>query len=63
MGDIPHVRCFHIVLSKYFLREIMSRQKPSGNVQTVLGTIDAGDMGITLAHEHLLCDSSFRFSE
>ena len=41
----------------------MSRQKPSGKVQTVLGTIDAGEMGITLAHEHLLCDSSFRFTE
>ena len=41
----------------------MSRQKPSGKVQTVLGTIDAGEMGITLAHEHLLCDSSFRFRE
>jgi phosphotriesterase-related protein len=41
----------------------MSRQKPSGNAQTVQGTIDAGEMGITLAHEHLLCDSSFRFTE
>jgi len=63
MRDIPHVRCFHIVSSNPFLREIMSRQKPSGKVQTVLGTIDAGDIGITLAHEHLLCDSSFRFNE
>jgi phosphotriesterase-related protein len=41
----------------------MSRHKQSGNVQTVLGTIDAENMGITLAHEHLLCDSSFRFTE
>jgi phosphotriesterase-related protein len=41
----------------------MSRQKPSGNVQTVLGKINVGEMGITLVHEHLLCDSSFRFAE
>ena len=41
----------------------MSRQKPSGNVQTVLGTIDAGELGITLTHEHLLCDASFMFVE
>jgi phosphotriesterase-related protein len=41
----------------------MSRQNPSGKVQTVLGTLDAGEMGITLTHEHLLCDSSFRFTE
>ena len=41
----------------------MSRQKLSGKAQTVLGTIDAGDMGITLAHEHLLCDASSLFVE
>jgi phosphotriesterase-related protein len=41
----------------------MSRQQPSGKAQTVLGTIDARDMGITLAHEHLLCDASFLFDE
>ena len=29
----------------------------------MLGTIDAGDMGITLTHEHLLCDTSYRFVE
>ena len=41
----------------------MSRHKQSERVQTVLGTIDAGDMGVTLAHEHLLCDASFMFIE
>ena len=41
----------------------MSRHKQSERVQTVLGTIDAGDMGVTLAHEHLLCDASFMFVE
>jgi phosphotriesterase-related protein len=41
----------------------MSRKKQSGKVQTVLGTINAGDLGITLAHEHLLCDASFLFIE
>ena len=41
----------------------MSGQRPSGNVQTVLGTLDARDMGITLTHEHLLCDASFMFVE
>ena len=41
----------------------MSRQKHSGKVQTVLGTIDAGNLGITLTHEHLLCNASFMFVE
>jgi phosphotriesterase-related protein len=41
----------------------MSRQKLSGKVQTVLGTMDAKDIGITLTHEHLLCDASFMFTE
>ena len=34
-----------------------------GKVQTVLGIIDADDLGITLPHEHLLCDWSFQFIE
>ena len=41
----------------------MSRQKPSGKAQTVLGTIEAGNLGITLTHEHLLCDASFLLIE
>lgn len=42
---------------------MMSRQKLSGKAQTVLGAIDAGDIGITLTHEHLLSDASFMFVE
>jgi phosphotriesterase-related protein len=34
-----------------------------GQVQTVLGPIAADALGITLPHEHLLIDSSFKFSE
>jgi phosphotriesterase-related protein len=34
-----------------------------GKVQTVLGPIDAKDLGITLPHEHLLVDCSFGFLE
>ena len=30
----------------------------AGQVQTVLGTIDPGDLGVTLCHEHLLVDVS-----
>ena len=41
----------------------MSRQKSSRGDQTVLGAIDTGDMGVTLTHEHLLCDASFMFVE
>lgn len=35
--------------------------KLSGKVQTVLGPIDASDLGITLGHEHLLIDRSDYF--
>ena len=41
----------------------MLRNELSGKVQTVLGAIDANDLGITLPHEHLLCDASFTFIE
>ena len=41
----------------------MPRNELSGKVQTVLGAIDANDLGITLPHEHLLCDASFTFIE
>lgn len=34
-----------------------------GKVQTVLGVIDAEDLGITLPHEHLLIDMSVNFVE
>lgn len=35
----------------------------SGKVQTVLGSIDAGDLGVTLTHEHLLVDLARVFHE
>lgn len=35
----------------------------AGKVQTVLEDIAPGDMGETLSHEHIICDSSFRFRE
>ena len=34
-----------------------------GLIQTVTGDIDPDDLGVTLSHEHILCDSSFRFKE
>ena len=34
-----------------------------GKVQTVLGIIDPGELGATLAHEHVLWDASFLFEE
>src|SRR4051794_34944902 len=33
----------------------------SGTVETVLGPVAPGDLGITLPHEHLLCDLGPRF--
>lgn len=41
----------------------MDRNHLIGKVQTVLGVIEADALGITLPHEHLLIDSSFKFSE
>ena len=35
----------------------------SGNALTVLGAIDAGAMGVTLPHEHLLIDFAVMFRE
>jgi phosphotriesterase-related protein len=35
----------------------------AGKAQTVLGTIDAGSMGVTLPHEHLLIDFGVMFKE
>src|SRR5918994_4550883 len=36
---------------------------PAGQVQTVLGSIGAEQMGVTLPHEHLLIDFKVMFSE
>jgi len=41
----------------------VSLQELLGKVQTVLGPLDADDLGITLAHEHLINDVSYRFRE
>ena len=41
----------------------MSGRGLSGRVQTVLGPIDADELGVTLSHEHLLWDASFLFKE
>jgi phosphotriesterase-related protein len=41
----------------------MTRSPIAGRVQTVLGPIDAADMGITLPHEHLLIDFTLMFKE
>ena len=40
-----------------------TRSPIAGRAQTVLGPIDAGDMGITLPHEHLLIDFTLMFKE
>jgi phosphotriesterase-related protein len=41
----------------------MSKTELTGKIQTVNGIIDPDELGITLPHEHLLCDSSFFFEE
>jgi len=35
----------------------------TGKVQTVLGAIDAGELGVTLHHEHFLVSTAIRFRE
>jgi phosphotriesterase-related protein len=41
----------------------MTQEELVGKVQTVLGLIDAESLGITMAHEHVLCDVSAYFVE
>ena len=41
----------------------MGTSKLAGKVQTVLGTINPGDMGVTLPHEHLLMAGEVYFQE
>jgi phosphotriesterase-related protein len=41
----------------------MKHPDPAGKVQTVLGLVDPESLGITLPHEHLLCDLSSYFIE
>jgi phosphotriesterase-related protein len=41
----------------------MSKSELTGKIQTVLGVIDPNNLGITLPHEHILCDASCWFNE
>ena len=41
----------------------MSIPELVGKAQTVLGPIDGNDMGMTLAHEHVLMDGSALYAE
>ena len=41
----------------------MKRQERKGKIQTVLGLIEPSELGITLPHEHLMCDGSGWFVE
>ena len=41
----------------------MSTEERIGKVQTVLGLVDADQLGVTLPHEHLLTDLSMLFVE
>ena len=41
----------------------MNRSELKGKVQTVLGLIFPGELGITLPHEHLICDGTTWYSE
>ncbi len=40
-----------------------SKQEMAGKVNTVLGVVDADDIGITLTHEHILLDFTCEFIE
>jgi phosphotriesterase-related protein len=41
----------------------MAKDARSGKAQTVLGMVDAEELGITLAHDHALIDSTFMYVE
>ena len=41
----------------------MTRQESRGKAQTVLGAVAAEDLGITLAHDHVLIDGTFMYVE
>jgi phosphotriesterase-related protein len=41
----------------------MNQRELVGKVQTVLGLVDPGSLGITLAHEHIMADLSVWFNE
>ena len=50
-------------LEKRTIVENMPLEELSGKVQTVLGAVDPNVLGITMPHEHLLCDASHKFVE
>ena len=41
----------------------MMSDSRTGKVQTVLGLVDATDLGVTLAHDHVLIDGTFMYVE
>lgn len=41
----------------------MSKSEQTGKVQTVLGVIDPSRLGVTLPHEHLICDARCNFKK
>ncbi|MGB0848252.1 MAG: phosphotriesterase family protein [Thiolinea sp.] len=41
----------------------MNRESKAGKVQTVLGLIDGDQLGVTLAHDHVLIDGTFMYVE
>ena len=41
----------------------MNRSELKGKIQTVLGLISSEELGITLPHEHLICDGTTWYSE
>ena len=41
----------------------MAKSNKVGKVQTVLGLIDGGELGVTLAHDHVLIDGTFMYIE
>ncbi len=43
--------------------DVMTRSAHAGQVQTVLGPVPPGDLGITLPHEHLLIDQRAYYRE
>lgn len=35
----------------------------TGKIQTVLGVVEPNELGVTLSHEHMICDASFQYKE
>ncbi len=41
----------------------MNAENRAGKAQTVLGLVDVGELGVTLAHDHVLIDGTFMYVE